>query len=281
MSGRRTGGWASRLFGGAVRGAVRAGVPAPRIILTYHDVGEQPGAVPAQAFAAQIERALDAGYTFVPPTAMTAWSRGECRLPGRAIAITFDDGLASTARVAAPILKRHDIPAMVFPVLDFLDGPRRYGSVKARAILAEDDGEVDTLPWDYMTWAELDAWVQQGGEVGGHTLTHPFLGETSPSCGREEVAACRRRLAERYGEPPAIFCYPFGDASGSAGQWVREAGFQSAVTTVTGVVALDQDPLLIPRVPAPAQAGAAFDDVLFGIFHHRQAVRRLLAGGAA
>lgn len=281
MSRRPNGSWASRLFGGAVRGAVRAGVPAPRIILTYHDVGEQPGAVPAAVFAAQMERAQDAGYTFVPLTAMTAWARGQQKLPGRAIAVTFDDGLASTARVAAPILKRHDIPATVFPVLDFLGGPRRFGSVKARAILAEDDGEPDTLPWDYMTWGELDAWVQQGCEVGGHTLTHPFLGETPPARGREEVAACRRRLAERYGEPPAIFCYPFGDASGSSGRWVQEAGFEAAVTTVAGVVGLDQDPLLIPRVPAPVQAGESFDDVLFGIFHHRQAVRRLLAGGAA
>jgi peptidoglycan/xylan/chitin deacetylase (PgdA/CDA1 family) len=281
MKGRQTRGWASRLFGGAVRGAVRVGVPAPRIILTYHDVGDQPGAVPEASFAAQMQRVLDVGYSFVPLTAMTAWSRGQRRLPGRAIAITFDDGLASTARVAAPILKRHDIPATVFPVLEFLDGPRRFGSVQARAILDHDDGAPDTLPWDYMTWAELDAWMEAGGEVGGHTLTHPFLGETPAPRGKEEVAACRSRLAERYGEPPAIFCYPFGDASGSASRWVREAGFQAAVTTVAGAVGLNQDPMLIPRMPAPAQAGEPFDDVLFGIFHHRQAVRRLLAGGAA
>jgi len=245
MSGSRTRRWASRLFGGAVRGAVRVGLPAPRIILTYHDVGEQPGAVPEACFAAQVQRALAAGYTFVPLGAMTDWARGRGRLPVRAIALTFDDGLASTARVAAPILRRHGIPATVFPVLDFLDGPRRFGSVQARAILAEDDGAPGTLPWDYMTWAELDAWVEAGGQVGGHTLTHPFLGETADDRG------------------------------------VREAGFQAAVTTVAGTVGIDTDPLLIPRVPAPAETGAPFDDVLFGIFHHRRAARRLLTGGAA
>jgi len=281
MSGSRTRRWASRLFGGAVRGAVRVGLPAPRIILTYHDVGEQPGAVPEACFAAQVQRALAAGYTFVPLGAMTDWARGRGRLPVRAIALTFDDGLASTARVAAPILRRHGIPATVFPVLDFLDGPRRFGSLQARAILAEDDGAPGTLPWDYMTWAELDAWVEAGGQVGGHTLTHPFLGETADDRGGEEVAACRGLLAERYGTPPDIFCYPFGDASGQATRWEREAGFQAAVTTVAGTVGIETDPLLIPRVPAPAETGAPFDDVLFGIFNHRLAARRLLTGGAA
>ena len=112
-------------------------------------------------------------------------------------------------------------------------------------------------------------------------MTHPFLGETADDRGREEVAACRRLLAERYGTPPDIFCYPFGDASGQATRWVREAGFQAAVTTVAGTVGIDTDPLLIPRVSAPAETGAPFDDVLFGIFHHRRVARRLLTGGAA
>lgn len=281
MSDARSRRWVSRLFGGALRGAVRAGLPAPRIILTYHDVGDQPGAVPEACFAAQMRRVLQAGYSFVPLTAMSAWAMGRGRLPARAIALTFDDGLRSTAQVAAPILRRHGIPATVFPVLDFLGGPRRFGSVRARAILAEDDGAPDTLPWDYMSWAELDAWVAAGGQVGGHTLTHPFLGETPDARGREEVGECRRRLAERYGQPPEVFCYPFGDASGAATGWVREAGFHSAVTTVAGAVQSHADPLLIPRVPAPAETGEPFDDVLFGTFHHRLAARRLLMGGAA
>jgi peptidoglycan/xylan/chitin deacetylase (PgdA/CDA1 family) len=281
MSGSRARRWASRLLGGAVRGAVRAGVPAPHIILTYHDVGDKPGAVPEPTFESQLQRGLEAGFTFVPLSAMTTWAAGRGSLPGRAIAITFDDGLRSTAQIAAPILRRYDIPATVFPVLSFLDGPRRFGSVKARAILSADDGEPGTQPWDYMSWSQLDDWVEGGGQVGGHTLTHPFLGDAPESQGREEVALCRQQLTQRYGQSPDTFCYPFGDASGSATRWVQEAGFQNAVTTVAGAVGQGSNPLLLPRVAAPASAGASFDDVLFGIFLHRQTARSLLPGGAA
>jgi hypothetical protein len=98
------------------------------------------------------------------------------------------------------------------------------------------------------------------------------LGERS---GRREVGECREILAARYGRSPTVFCYPFGDHSGGAPHWVREAGYLAAVTTVPGTVTRGTDPFVLPRLPAPPSSGDEFDDLLFGVFRYRRALRRL------
>jgi peptidoglycan/xylan/chitin deacetylase (PgdA/CDA1 family) len=43
-------------------------------------------------------------------------------LPARSLAITFDDGYADNAEVAAPLLRRHELPCTFFVSSGFLDG---------------------------------------------------------------------------------------------------------------------------------------------------------------
>jgi peptidoglycan/xylan/chitin deacetylase (PgdA/CDA1 family) len=271
---------ASRTLAAAVRLGVRTVGRGPRFVLTYHGVGEAAGAVPSRVFEDQILHLRRARYEIVPLSAMVGWLvRGE-DLPGRAVALTFDDGLADTASVAAPILRRHRAPATVFPVLGFLGGPRRFASARARAVLLADDGDPSTLPWDYMAWDDLDRWVESGGEVGGHTLTHPFLSDLDAAQGRAEVAECRAALARRYGGTPEVFCYPFGDDGGDARRWAQEAGYAAAVTSRPGRLRRGADPFRVPRLPAPVLAGDAFADLFLGVFLWRQAARRLAGAGA-
>ncbi len=189
------------------------------------------------------------------------------------MSLTFDDGLADTARVAGPILRRHGVAATVFPVLSFLGGPRRYASEKARAYLLADDGDPRTVPYDFMTWDELDQWVESGGEVGGHTLSHPFLGSVDEASGLAEIKGCRQQLATRYGSPPRVFCYPFGDDSGQAGTWVRQARFEAAVTSHNGIVQQDSDIHHLRRLPGAVTAGREFADLLAGVFLVRRRLR--------
>jgi peptidoglycan/xylan/chitin deacetylase (PgdA/CDA1 family) len=169
----------------------------------------------------------------------------------------------------------------VFPVLSFLGGPRRFGSERAGGLLEADDGDPRTIPFDYMSWTELDAWVEAGNEVGGHTLTHPFLSRLDRAEAGREVRGCREVLAARYRRPPELFCYPFGDDGGPGGTSVREAGFTAAVTSRAGVMRRGMDLLHLPRLPMPPSAGRAYDDLLFGIFRWRRALRRTPDGAGA
>lgn len=264
----------SRALALMVHGGVRLTGRTPRMILTYHRVGTGPGQADREVFAAQLRRAKARGYEFVTVSRLVDGLRYGTDLPPRAVALTFDDGLADTAQVVAPLLREQGVVATVFPILSFLGGQRRYASARSRCFLLEDDGDPQTVAYDYMSWEELDRWVEAGGEVGGHTLTHPFLGEVDEATGLAEIRGCRDRLAARYTKPPRIFCYPYGDDSGRAGTWVRQVGFEAAVTGHEGIVDGRDDLHHLRRLPGAVTAGAEFDDLLAGVFLWRDRLRR-------
>ncbi len=55
-------------------------------------------------------------------------------LPARALAITFDDGYADNAEVAAPILHRHYLPATFFVTSGMLDGGRMWNDTVIESV---------------------------------------------------------------------------------------------------------------------------------------------------
>jgi peptidoglycan/xylan/chitin deacetylase (PgdA/CDA1 family) len=99
------------------------------LILTYHRVCPEPDALVAgnahaAGFARQMQ-VLARAFRVLPLT--EAADRLEAgTLPARAVCITFDDGYADNAEVAAPILVRYGLPATFFIATGFLDGGRMW-----------------------------------------------------------------------------------------------------------------------------------------------------------
>lgn len=96
-------------------------------ILCYHGVVravpagreyEFRNAVPADAFEAQL-RYLKRHYQPVGAEAVLAHLEGR-PLPERAVFVTFDDGYLNNLTVAAPLLAKHDVPAMVAVTTDWI-----------------------------------------------------------------------------------------------------------------------------------------------------------------
>lgn len=91
--------------------------------------------------------------------------------------------------------------------------------------------------------------------VGGHGHGHiPF---TALSSERQKINIenCQERLTELLGEPPKHFSFPYGSFNDSAIQAVREAGFETAVTTQSRPVS-PRDwgrPYTIPRIDAATE----------------------------
>jgi peptidoglycan/xylan/chitin deacetylase (PgdA/CDA1 family) len=103
-----------------------------------------------------------------------------------------------------------------------------------------------------VTWDEVRAMAGNGVEFGAHTRTHPVLSRVSARAELDgEIAGSKRRIEEVLGSPVRHFCYPNGlmrDISAEAVDAVRQAGFETAVTTESGVNAAGHDPLLLRRL---------------------------------
>jgi peptidoglycan/xylan/chitin deacetylase (PgdA/CDA1 family) len=102
-----------------------------------------------------------------------------------------------------------------------------------------------------MSWDDARRVVAGGMEVGAHTVTHPIL-SALPSRQEldSEIAGSRDRIEACLDRPVRHFCYPNGRMRdiGPALDAVREAGFDTAVTTETGINRADADPLLLRRI---------------------------------
>lgn len=113
------------------------GVRARLSILTYHRVLAVqdplfPNEVTQDTFDAQMSR-LKAVFNVLPLFEAVARLKAGT-LPARAACITFDDGYASHATIALPILQRHGLKATFFIATACLNGGRMFNDTVIEAI---------------------------------------------------------------------------------------------------------------------------------------------------
>jgi peptidoglycan/xylan/chitin deacetylase (PgdA/CDA1 family) len=130
---------------------------------------------------------------------------------------------------------------------------------------ADPPGGGEPLGWD-----EVQSMARAGVEFGAHTRTHPILSKVgSRSVLEDEIAGSKRRIEEILEVPVRHFCYPNGsvqDVSPEAVEVVRQAGFETAVTTQGGLNVPMGDMLRLRRIAVDpaydpqyfAQCAAAF-----------------------
>lgn len=164
----------------------------PSRILTYHSVGQLDHAmnVTPENFAEQMAWLADHAPLNTLDDAADA-------KPG--VAVTLDDGYRDNLTNAAPILVRHNVPAVVFVVAD------KLGDLLV----------TDAEPWHgrLMTWDEARELSAMGIAIGGHSLTHPRLSHLDANKQREEIVGSCRRIAQELGKPVSYFAYPYGTSA--------------------------------------------------------------------
>lgn len=177
-------------------------------ILCYHTVGQSDWGVndvtPNQ-FRRHIELALDAGFRFAPASEIAS-----AGADAKTLAITFDDGLKSVLTHAAPILKEYGLPWSFFPVTDWCDGREQWVADKV------------------MSWSDVEELLNQGAELGSHSVTHPDFGAVDMARTADELGRSREVIRQRIGFAPNSFAIPFGQSrnwSEAAHACAREAGY--------------------------------------------------------
>ena len=183
-------------------------------ILMYHHIDYAPSKsnlyVSPEIFERQMEFLKVHGYHVVPLESLVRDVKAKKKIPGKTVAITFDDGFVDNMKYAFPILKKMDFPATIFMITE---------NINKEDSLSEEDLRV------------LD---DEGVTIGSHTVTHAYLPHTTSPELINEIFDSKKRLEEVLGHPISLFSYPAGGFTDEAKGLVEKAGYSGAVTTNHG-----------------------------------------------
>ncbi len=198
-------------------------------VLLYHAIDELPQkgkerwTVSPREFSQHVEVIAASGRVPLTISELAECLRGERRLDSDAVAVTFDDGYASTHDAVLELLRR-DISSTVYITTDKVDAP------------------------GMLSVAQLEDLAGLSGvELGAHSVTHPKLDEISGARLDEEVAGSRRALETLLGISVASFAYPDGSHDARTRAAAVRAGYRSAAAVKDAISHLEDDPFAIAR----------------------------------
>jgi len=184
-------------------------------ILTYHRTApEVPGRtkpsqnVTPERLRSQLAGLIDRGFTFWPVSKILACCHEAPQsLPPRTVAVTFDDGYATTWLSAWPILRELNVPATVFVATAYLDGDAPFPFDPWGMDVC---GRVPADTYRPLSTEECRRLIADGlVELGAHTHTHEdFRGR--PVAFRRDLQECVDLLAGRFALHEPTFAFPFG-----------------------------------------------------------------------
>jgi peptidoglycan/xylan/chitin deacetylase (PgdA/CDA1 family) len=201
-------------------------------VLLYHYVRVNPVAsdqvgfelsVTPPNFAAQMAFLQWAGVHTVSLGDVLQALRTHRPLPPRSVVLTFDDGYADFARVAAPVMQHDGLHGTVFVVSGFVG---RNG---------------------YMNATQVREVEEMGMVIGCHTVNHVDLAAAPLSVARTQIDVAHQQLRALTGQPVLDFAYPYGGFNAAVEGLVAADGFRDAVTTEPGAVLSLAQPFAWPR----------------------------------
>lgn len=197
-------------------------------ILMYHHVDERwqewKLSVSPASFARQMEFLKAHRYNVLSLGEYVDLLRNRRPIPKKSVVITFDDGYDNNFTEAFPVLKKMGFPATIFIQVD---GVGRKG---------------------YMTWDDIAILLENGIEIGSHTMHHGFLPDLPDAERRKEIYESKAVLESRLQRPITLFSYPGGGFNAEARQHVIDAGYLGAAATHPGPDYPDLDPYALKRI---------------------------------
>jgi peptidoglycan/xylan/chitin deacetylase (PgdA/CDA1 family) len=206
----------------------------------YHSVADDPPpatrslSVSPEAFELQMRYLQEQGIaTLTFGELMEAEAAGRL-VPDRAVVITFDDGYADTAEIAAPVLSRLGLKATVFVTTGWLADA---GALAAGVPLART-----------MTSSQLVGIADQGIEIGGHSHSHAHLDQLGPRALRDELRVSRSLLEDLLSAPVPTLAYPFGHSNRRVRREAVAAGYQAAAAVENVLPGQRSEAFAVPRL---------------------------------
>lgn len=211
-------------------------------ILLYHQIAPLPEGVKSnrglwvypEKFRKQMLTLKQLGYKGLSMRdAMPYLREGK---KGKVFVITFDDGFVNVLENAAPVLAECGFTATNYFVSNQTGGSNIWDLPKG-------------LPkTDCMSAQQIREWAALGHEVGAHTVDHVYLNSLDDQTSFRQIKDCKAALEDIVGSAVTNFCYPYGANQTRHREMVREAGYETATTTIRARARPSDDPYGIPRI---------------------------------
>ncbi|MHB8240624.1 MAG: polysaccharide deacetylase family protein [Solirubrobacteraceae bacterium] len=190
----------------------------PPFVLCYHGVGSvEPARDPhgvfisRELFAHHLDVIQGHGYRLVTLTELWGrMARGED--VERFGSITFDDGLEQTAQTAIPLLHERGIGSSMYLPSGLL-GARHPDIQGDERIIGR---------------SQVKELVEQGVEVGAHSVDHVKLTELGYEDALEQMRRSRAELEDLLGQAVTSMAYPFGAHDEQTIAAAQSAGYETA-----------------------------------------------------
>ncbi|MCL5795174.1 MAG: polysaccharide deacetylase family protein [Patescibacteria group bacterium] len=216
-------------------------------ILLYHyveyvqdqgDTIRKSLAILPYTFEEEIKTLKSAGFHFITTADLAEALDDKRVLPAKPVILTFDDGYRDFYTDVFPILKKYQVRAVVYVVPNFLN---KHNNLD--------------------TWQLIEIAKSGLVEIGAHTMDHSYLTGLPSYSIKYEVEQSKKDLERIIGKPVVSFAYPYGAFNNETIDIVRKAGFNSAVTTISGLYALDVNRFFLHRIRPGGKIGQALLDL--------------------
>ncbi len=201
-------------------------------VLCYHRIGGPlelgMTRVPRAVFARQMRALAEAGWRtltlaeFAAAVGSTAHAPTSPRL-GNAFLLTFDDGYASLADHAYPLLAELGFTATTFLITDHVGRTNTWDVRYTWRRLA------------HLDWPAIEAWRARGFDFASHGASHVRLTWLPDAPAADELARSRETLRARLGEAAGrAVAYPFGASDARLEGLAAAAGYELGFGGVRG-----------------------------------------------
>ena len=155
----------------------------------------------------------------------------------RTFFLTFDDGYASLAEMAYPVLVELGFTATTFLITDYVGKTNTWDARYTRHRLR------------HLDWAAVETWRGRGFDFASHTASHARLTWLPDARVQDELGRSRETLVRRLGpDAGCAVAYPFGAWDARVATLARQAGYDLGLGGVFG----NGRPHELPRVPVYA-----------------------------
>ncbi|PID66180.1 MAG: hypothetical protein CR975_04195 [Gammaproteobacteria bacterium] len=181
------------------------------------------------------------GYQGLSMRDLLPYLKGEKH--GKVVGITFDDGYQNNLINAAPTLKKYRFGATCYLVSAKVGSYNQWDENKGipRAAL--------------MTVDEVKQWLDDGLDIGSHTVNHVDLNRVDKTTAKLEIVQSKAMIEEIFNRDVVDFCYPYGKYSTEIESIVKKT-YLTATTVKKGHCHCGDNLFELPRMHMTYRTGA-------------------------